>query len=88
MSSYQFEPRVIRVYLQRFAVSGLVGQELPNCLFYALPFRCGFLASWQVLVTSLFESSSLSNVCGAKLRNKQIGKQKTRFRTLAKSVEQ
>ena len=41
---------------------------MPNCLCHALPFRCGSLASWQVLLTSLFESSS--NVCGAKTRNK------------------
>jgi len=61
-----------------------------NCLLvccYALPFRCGSLASWQVPLTSLFESSS--NVCGAETRNKQETKKKTvqkknaAFRTLA-----
>ena len=87
MSSYQFEPRVIRVYLQRFAVSGLVGQELPNCLFYALPFRCGSLASWQVLLTSPFESSSFSKVCGAKMWNKQKKKQKRRWKKKTRNLE-
>ena len=61
-----------------------------NCLLVcccALPFRCGSLASWQVPLTSLFESSS--NVCGAETRNKQETKKKTvqkknaAFRTLA-----
>ena len=49
-----------------------------NCLIvccYALPFRCDSLASWQVPLTSLFQSSS--NVCGAETRNKQETKKKT-----------
>jgi len=50
---------------------------MPNCLCYALPFRCGSLASWQVLLTSPFQSSLLSNVRGAETRIKQETKKKT-----------
>ena len=77
-----------------FCIECLSGPRTANCFFYALPFRCGSLASWQVLLTSPFVSSSLSNVRGAKTRNKQITKQKRRwrknaaFRTFTKSVEQ